>query len=302
MTTRIMTLRLTMLLILLLSGVAYGEEFPGRAQYTDTQYIDITDLHQSLIDNSIIVVDVRSQLEFDTIHVTGAQHIALSNDDFIQQVKSLRNANPQKKIAFYCNGISCLKSYEAASRAGQAGIKNTYAFDLGIPGWAEYYPEQTLLLDKQLSQSKVKWIPKSEFKKICLDWQHFLDMAEATKQSGKTLYIIDFRDVVQRGDLSRSEISQLDENERAKLNQFRARNDYVISTLSTHVNVVPLPLDKFINTVIKSGKMKNGRIMGFDQVGKQVRWLMYYLDQAGYKDYYFLDKGISKVIETQVYL
>ena len=31
-----------------------------------------------------------------------------------------------------------------------------------------------------------------------------------------------------------------------------------------------------------------------DAVGKQVQWVQYYLEMNGYKNYYFLDKGVAE--------
>ena len=110
-----------------------------------------------------IIVDVRSSIEYDVIHPEGALHIPLSSDNFIQKVKELREFNPDKKIAFYCNGIMCLKSYKAAQKAVAAGIDNCWAYDAGIPMWASIYPEKTLLLGKELVDPDKQLISKSAF-------------------------------------------------------------------------------------------------------------------------------------------
>ena len=39
----------------------------------------------------------------------------------------------------------------------------------------------------------------------------------------------------------------------------------------------------------------------FDQVGKQIKWLQYYLEEYGYTNYMFLDGGATKVLKTQDY-
>lgn len=41
--------------------------------------------------------------------------------------------------------------------------------------------------------------------------------------------------------------------------------------------------------------------MIFDQVGKQVRWLMYYLVNSGYTNYFFLDGGATAILKEQEY-
>jgi len=47
--------------------------------------------------------------------------------------------------------------------------------------------------------------------------------------------------------------------------------------------------------------MKDKQLVIFDQVGKQVLWLMYYLEDKGYKNYYFLKGGATSVLKKQKY-
>ena len=47
--------------------------------------------------------------------------------------------------------------------------------------------------------------------------------------------------------------------------------------------------------------MKDKQLVIFDQVGKQVLWLMYYLEDKGYKNYYFLKGGATSVLKEQKY-
>ena len=42
-------------------------------------------------------------------------------------------------------------------------------------------------------------------------------------------------------------------------------------------------------------------VLIFDQVGKQVRWLEYYLVANGYKQYAFLSGGATSVLQEQEY-
>ena len=65
--------------------------------------------------------------------------------------------------------------------------------------------------------------------------------------------------------------------------------------------VLPIPLDKLIKNIIDKERMKDKQLLIFDQVGKQVAWLMYYLEDKGYKDYYFLKGGATSVFKDQTY-
>ena len=73
------------------------------------------------------------------------------------------------------------------------------------------------------------------------------------------------------------------------------------ATLSAKGKVIDLPFDKLISNIINRGALKDKTLLIFDQVGKQVRWLMYQLESAGYSDYFFLSKGADGVIGVQVY-
>ncbi len=153
-------------LLTLLSSVCLAEDFPYRKDYQDVPIIELVDLKAGYDDNSIVIVDVRSTLEFETIHPKGAFHVSLANATFLEDLQTLISRFPNKKFAVYCNGITCLKSYMAAQEAKDAGINNVYAFDAGIPVWTQAYPAETLLLGKEVVDPAKQIIPKSEFKKF----------------------------------------------------------------------------------------------------------------------------------------
>jgi rhodanese-related sulfurtransferase len=146
-------------------------------------------------------------------------------------------------------------------------MKDVYAFDAGIPAWASAYPADTLLIGKEITDPEKQLIPKSEFKKVTVDFETFKKKAAAANAA-----VIDARDPMQRTQ---------------KLPGFE--------------KAMPIPLDKLIKNVVSQGRMKDKQLLIFDQVGKQVRWLMYYLEDNGYKDYYFLKGGATAVLKEQKY-
>lgn len=79
-----------------------------------------------------IIVDVRSKMEFEVIHVEKAVHIPVSTARFTRDLAAVREKGGSVPIAFYCNGHSCAKSYEAAEQAREAGFQNVFAYDAGI--------------------------------------------------------------------------------------------------------------------------------------------------------------------------
>ena len=254
-------------LVLGLAGLAVAVEYPYRKDYPEVPTIDSESLFQQYEVDKIIIVDVRSSIEYDVIHMEGARHIPLSNSNFVKEIQELSRLNPDKKIAFYCNGITCLKSYEAAQKALQAGINSCYAYDAGIPDWASIYPEKTLLLGKVLDDPGKQLISKPAFKEKCLQFEKF----KAGTNSNKSI-VIDVRDSMQRA---------------KKLQGLK--------------KVKKIPMDKFIPNFVEKRVHRDKSLFIFDQVGKQVRWLEYYLVANGYKNYYFLAGGATSVLKEQDY-
>jgi rhodanese-related sulfurtransferase len=214
-----------------------------------------------------IIVDVRSKIEYNVIHPIGAVHIPISNMKFAKNVASLAKQNAGKKIVFYCNGITCLKSYKATKKAMGAGIQNVYAYDAGVPEWASLFPEKTLLLGKEVVDPEKQIIPKAEFKKKCLPFEDF-----KTKASANGGMVIDVRDHIQRS-------QKLPGLKKAKA----------------------IPLDNFIPNFVEKKANQDKHLYIFDQVGKQVRWLEYYLVDNGYQNFTFLKGGATAVLKTQKY-
>ena len=255
------------IVFLLLPFVCGAEEFPYRNDYPNVSIVEMEDLKAGYDRGEFIIVDVRSGLEFDTIHLKNAFHIAMSNARFEKNVMKLAEKNPGKKIAVYCNGVTSLKSYKAVERCVEAGMFNVYCFDAGIPAWADAYPGETLLMGKEITDPEKQLIPKSEFGQLCLDYEMFKE-----KSVVSNTIVIDTRDAIQR-----------------------------IQNLPGLNDVKVIPLDKFIRNVVNRGVLKKKSLLIFDQVGEQVKWLMYHLVSQGYPDFYFLEGGATSVLMKQEY-
>ena len=65
--------------------------------------------------------------------------------------------------------------------------------------------------------------------------------------------------------------------------------------------VKKIPLEKFIPNFVEKKVHRDKSLLIFDQVGKQVRWLEYYLVANGYKNYKFLAGGATSVLQDQEY-
>ena len=255
------------IMLMVTSLPAFATDFPGRAKYPAVKTISTEELSTAVKADSVVIVDVRSAIEYEVVHPVNAVHVAMSNVKFDEKISELRSKNGAKTIATYCNGITCLKSYEAVERAAAAGVTNIVAYDAGIPDWAVKFPDKTLLLGKLMSESKQSLISDAAHAARELSADDFKKAALADNA-----VLIDVRDTVQKSDI----IPGL---EKAK----------------------PLPIDLFISLFVTAKRDQDKKLLIFDQVGKQVVWLEYYLIENGYKDYAFLKGGAVAVTGSQEY-
>lgn len=236
-------------------GSAADNEFPHRAQYPDVKIYELDKLKADY--DKVAIVDVRSQYEFDTLHIKGAVNIPLHQADFPEQVKALA-AKQKKPIVFYCNGKTCAKSYKGARQAARVGLKNIYSFDAGVFDWAKANPDRTVLLGKSPVQSS-DLISKDQLQARMLSPKEF----EKRVNAGGKISVIDVRDRIQRDILLFPfKETRISLNEDKKLTEFMQKES-------------------------RAGKT----LLIYDKVGKQVRWLQYRLQDLGIKNYYFMKGG-----------
>lgn len=243
-------------LSVVLTAAAAEEGFPLRAKFPKVKYISTEALHRDY--HNTIIVDVRSKFEYDVIHINKAVHVPVATAMFIKDLTKVRSKDGKTPIAFYCNGHTCAKSYEAVEQSMEAGFQNVYVYDAGIYDWVNAHPDKGTLmgktpvaLDKLISHSMLakKKIPYDEFKK---------------KTQDPGAMVIDIREPFQRETIP--QLPQL-------------RN---------------IPSDRFAE-LIKKGEFKDKELLILDAVGKQVEWIQYYLEMYGYTNYFFLDKGVAGI-------
>jgi rhodanese-related sulfurtransferase len=240
------------------------EGFPGRPEYPDVKVLSKEDLFRDL--DKYVVVDARSSLEFETLRIKGAINIPVASKTFAQQVVALRKEN-KKPIAFYCNGRSCYKSYKASREAKAAGVKNVHAYDAGVFEFAQAYPEKAILLGKSpINPNDI--IPKSAYKKRLLKPDEF---SQRAYDMGPDSLILDVRDKYQRGAtgffVNKERWASLDDKQ--KLTQY-----------------------------LRKAAAEKKTLFIYDEVGKQVRWLQYTLEQEKIHDYYFMQHGAKGYYDT----
>ena len=231
---------------------AANEEYPYRVRYPDVTIMTTDELNKKF--NEVVVIDVRSKYEYDTLHVKDAINIPLKSG-FGDKVAALRQKQ-NKPFVFYCNGKTCHKSYDAALLADKARVDRVFAYDAGIFDWAKAQPEKTALLGK----SPIKpgeLIDEKDFKERLLAPKAF------DAKVGDKSIVLDVRDKRQRD----SALFPFKE-QRAQLDEM-----------------------KKIDAVVDEAKAKNKTLLVYDEAGKQVQWFQYYLESKGIKDYYFMKGG-----------
>jgi rhodanese-related sulfurtransferase len=240
-------------LILLLSSFAYASEgFPGRDKFPDVPYISIEDFQQGYKENKFMVVDVRSNFEYKVIQINGAYNIPVADDNFEQKIKLLASKT-NKPIIFYCNGRRCMKSYQAAVKSKLSNIK---VYDAGVFEWAKAYPLDTLLLGKPL-ENESQLISTTKLK------EHFISLDDFEQLIPNSI-LIDVRDLHQR----------------------RGNGLFLLADKS-----VPLDNTKKLERYLNKAINENKTLLAYDEAGKTVRWLQYYLENKGITNYYFMEGG-----------
>ncbi|NOZ51939.1 MAG: rhodanese-like domain-containing protein [Gammaproteobacteria bacterium] len=256
-------------LIILLSlplthAAEQDDEFPGRKLYPDISYITLKEFSEKLKNNGVMVVDVRSPYEFRTLHINSANNISLSSKKFISEMQKLRKSSV-RPIVVYCNGKTRMKSYEAARKSLAENIADIVVYDAGIMDFAQSYPKDVELLGKKLNDTS-KLISIEEFKKHLISPDEFSERVAET--SG---IVLDVRERFQREGLS----VFIGRESRVSLNN-----------------------QKRLDRYIKKAKTQDKTLLVYDQSGKQVRWLQYYLEEKGVNSYYFMKGGMHAYYET----
>ncbi|MCI0508246.1 MAG: rhodanese-like domain-containing protein [Gammaproteobacteria bacterium] len=243
--------------LVMASANAASNEFPGRAEYPDIPVFEIAELKNKIAE--VVVVDTRSKYEYDTLRIKGSIHIPVAAKSFEQDVQKLR-AGTDKPIVFYCNGRTCYKSYLAVKKAQAAGIKNTFAYDAGIFEWVKSEPKKSELLGKspvmpgQLIDAKI-------YQARLLEPNEF---SERILSSGGNSMVLDVRDMYQRAGVGFYPGIErwVSLDDKAKLAKY-----------------------------LEKAKASKQTLFIYDEVGAQVQWLQYALEDMGIKDYYFMNKG-----------
>lgn len=252
------------LCFLLVGNACAGEEFEGRRLFPTVKWITLDDLHASR--SAVELVDTRSRYEYETLHISGAVHIPLGEHEFGEQVRALR-AGSTKPIVFYCNGRSCMKSYEAALAAEKAGVSDVLAFDAGVFDWVKKFPEESELLG-QSPVDPARLIGKEKFAAHNLTPSEFEQRISINDRS----IVLDVRDTYQQEGTSLFPAVQFS-----------------------------VPLDnKALNRFVEQARRENRTLLIYDAAGRQVRWLQYYLEAEKVPSYFFMKGGAKAYYDGMI--
>ncbi len=246
------------ILCLIVVDLVFSQEgYPHREKYPNIKFISTEDLKNRYHD--VAIVDVRSKMEFDVVRIKKAIHIPVGTAAFERQLARYRERENKRSIVFYCNGHSCEKSYKATQKAQQLGFNPVLCYDSGIFDWSQAYPNLSTLMGRPLSAFN-QMIPESEYQLRLASLEAF-----RAKAASSDAIVIDVRNHSQRIHMPGPDI----------------------------VGIKTAPLDDLLKFV-RQRKFRDKELLLYDAVGKQVRWLHYYLKEYGYTRFTFLKGGMGR--------
>jgi len=236
------------------------DEYPGRRLYPNIEFIDLASFHEKLAYDKLLVIDVRSTFEFETLHIKKAKNISLASPLFVAKIQELRKTD-HRPIVTYCNGKTCMKSFKAAKKLIDKHIDQVMVFDAGIMDFAHSYPNEAILLGKPLKSSD-KLISQSKFTEHTISPENF-----GKHIANSNAILLDIRDRMQRDD--------------------------GISLFAGREHRVGLDSSGRLERYIAQAKQDNQGLLIYDAAGKQVRWLQYRLEESGVQNYFFMAGGAN---------
>lgn len=235
-------------------GQGHGAHDRGKYLYIKT--IDQAKLLRQL--DKVVLVDVRSPFEYQVIHINGSVNIPSSDFNFADKVKALIEKTG-KKVVMYSNDNSCHVAFVAADKAiarhklGQ----QVMVYDGGVSEWARLAPQLATLLDNTpLDRSRL--IDSKGYQARLLEPMDF------EKRLSKDVVVLDVRTYEQRD----------------ATGLFPAYDKWVrLDDIKR--------LKKHLYKVSHTGKP----VYVYDEMGSQVKWLQYLLEESGIREYYFMNRG-----------
>jgi len=79
-------------------------DFPLRAKFPEVTPISSDDLAVRMSGGKLLIVDVRSEFEFNTVSLNGAINIPISNANYKEAMAAKMPREPETALIYYCNG------------------------------------------------------------------------------------------------------------------------------------------------------------------------------------------------------
>lgn len=247
--------------VLAAGGGARAEDFPLRAEYPQVAPITTEELTRRF--KEAVIVDSRNEGEYDVIRILGAKLQIVGKMD-ADGLAKLRPKADERPLVFYCNGITCTKSYKASEKAQGWGFRNVFCYDAGIFAWAKANPDKTEYFGKVLPGEKLAAAlaaADEEYRRVQIPSADLL-----AKHAAGGFALIDIRDPNERSELPL---------------QLAGAKSMSIDTVIELINK-------------KSPAVPRERLLVVDNVGKQGQWLHFYFKEQGFKEYYFLKGGMRQ--------
>ncbi len=246
--------------VMLLATVAACEaadNFPLRTDYKDVVVISQQQLARQLTDYTI--VDVRSALEYEILHIQGALNVEFDNWQFHHKIKSLY-AQQRKPLVFYSGSSNCRDAYQAVlmmhNIVPDAAL---FTYDGGIGEWTDTNLRRTVYRG-QFPANARDLIKTDQYR------EHLLPPMKFENKIASRYVVLDIRT----------------HQEREGVGLFFGHEQWV------GINKYD-KLTKFLKKVKASGKP----LLVFDNNGDKTRLLQYELQRLGIKEYFFMAGGAT---------
>ncbi len=120
-------------IIPVLLGFALAVSSCNSGSKGEVEMISPIDVYEAVYgEDSLQLVDVRTQEEFEVSHLKNAQNICVTSDDFKEKVATL---DKQKPVYVYCKKGG--RSAQAATILKEMGFTKVYDLQGGIASWKE---------------------------------------------------------------------------------------------------------------------------------------------------------------------
>jgi rhodanese-related sulfurtransferase len=241
--------------VLSLSIPASGtESSPYRAFYPHIKTLSTVELYQDFFTKTLI--DVRSRVEFNVVHIAASVNLPLAEDDFADRLFKLKALQEEIELVLVGNDPDCSRAFDAARVARLQGMSNVSVYDAGVFAWLHAYPEKTRLMGETPAQLE-RVLPLVQHQIHLASHDRFKRLA---REPGAL--VVDIRDIYRRRD--------------------------VIKGLPVK-NIVLGALLQAVGNRVWSERP----LLIFDSDGSKTRWLQIFLQAGGYHNYHFLEGGLD---------